>query len=476
MSGTADGTHARLVGDLEYVPELLPPDLDPPERPRQIPFTHALLTHWLVPGRHGSQLCAAPLSLALGAHALAVLFVVAAVVIPELWPRFEAARDAGDLRALGIALREAVIHWASHSGRGANPWTLPLIIVFGLPMLQVVILGLSAAAVPWCAAGDSPRSVWKRSLGNAYWASTIIAPASLAWAVLEWWNPEPADGVERWVAGSMFAGLVGLGVFLMLRCILVGAGSYVGQAVGPAFEPRRPRCEDCGYALVGLPVGTDCPECGLPVDESLVGGRRRPVTRQTNAWRPGGLWTLLRLHLNVLYRPEILRRIPVRSRLATARRFWWGTYLITTVGMIAAVVVAASTQPFNTVDPATWPLITVLLLPLPILLQAATMFIACLWGQLRHEIRDYRTSSIVCYYASPLAWPLMILVFAAAVLFLAPISTTFDPTDGANPIAYRLRLPGRWVAILFVLAMLACLRLWWARVNWGLRKARYANV
>lgn len=45
------------------------------------------------------------------------------------------------------------------------------------------------------------------------------------------------------------------------------------------FPHRDTLCEGCGYALVGLPADGDCPECGLPIEDSHPRHRTGPPWR-----------------------------------------------------------------------------------------------------------------------------------------------------------------------------------------------------
>lgn len=48
-----------------------------------------------------------------------------------------------------------------------------------------------------------------------------------------------------------------------------------------AHSPWPAVCEGCGYQLVGMTTGRDCPECGKPVEHSLDSRRLREDTRST---------------------------------------------------------------------------------------------------------------------------------------------------------------------------------------------------
>ena len=95
---------------------------------------------------------------------------------------------------------------------------------------------LATTAMPWCAGGDRASSVWKRSLKNVYWSTTIVLPISVALAVF--FNYE--NRIEDWMdrsseAATIAAGLAiacafGMFIILFIRAVLVGAHRYVGPA------------------------------------------------------------------------------------------------------------------------------------------------------------------------------------------------------------------------------------------------------
>ena len=114
--------------------------------------------------------------------------------------------------------------------------------------------------------------------------------------------------------------------------LVIGAGRYVGKPDGPAFAPREPRCETCGYTLVKLRPETRCPECGTSVRDSLSGGRRQPTVWQQNELNARGFLDLIRLQWVVLRDRTFFDRLPVQSGLAAARHFWWGTYILIRCG------------------------------------------------------------------------------------------------------------------------------------------------
>src|SRR5207237_8950876 len=88
---------------------------------------------------------------------------------------------------------------------------------------------------------------------------------------------------------ALTIGPAALTFFVLLRIMLTGASRYAGPADGPAFRSREPLCEKCGYVIVGLPLPSHCPECGMTVANCLPGGRRRPTPWQKNEFNFRGI-------------------------------------------------------------------------------------------------------------------------------------------------------------------------------------------
>ncbi len=99
---------------------------------------------------------------------------------------------------------------------------------------------------------------------------TVVAGSMLVWAI----HTEQIGPRRRPFNIFPFA----------IMTILACAASYyawLGAAARGAREPEEPhdlppRCEGCGYDLTHRPEHGRCPECNLPIEESLTPGRRRP--------------------------------------------------------------------------------------------------------------------------------------------------------------------------------------------------------
>jgi hypothetical protein len=74
--------------------------------------------------------------------------------------------------------------------------------------------------------------------------------------------------------GFTFALLYGGGK-LLLFCFGIAA-TTAGKAIKDAMKQRTdPFCIHCGYDLIGLPDGHNCPECGRPFSLALIDEYRR---------------------------------------------------------------------------------------------------------------------------------------------------------------------------------------------------------
>ena len=98
-------------------------------------------------------------------------------------------------------------------------------------------------------------------------------------------------------------------------------------------------CEGCGYVLNGLPIASNCPECGRPIAESTGETNRRPTAWEATdgggdaggagAGPAGGtIPSFLRTSAFAIFQPrEFYRTLATRGDVGPARRFayvHWG--------------------------------------------------------------------------------------------------------------------------------------------------------
>lgn len=460
-----------------FVAGELPSTAPMPEPARTIRFRRAFLLFWLLPKRYGPHLAAGSLRRALAAHVLAAVLaglVIAAAVVDA---PIAFTLDPHQLR---VSLAEFVFLAAAASA-GTGWSSLSALAVLGcVPLAEACLVIVGTILMPWCAGGDRASSVWRRSVKNVYWSTTTVLPAAILFAVVystgeRWGQQGLTDSAEMAVLGGAVALVVGV-VVLFARPFVVGAHRYVGLPDGPAFAPREPRCDGCGYMIVGLPPDANCPECGLPVRQSLPGGRRRPPRWQTLQFRPSGWFELMGMQATVLRGTDVFRTIPVHEGLSAARHFWWGTLALFALAILLTLGVAQRVAVVRSELYGAAGTFSILLICLPLAAQSLVMSAAGLRYQVQYGIRDYRVSAIVCYYASPLMWPLVVIALAGCVTMTDPIRSSLADWDfPLGPGTVRWDCSEVAAFGLVVMAVLAVL-FWWWRLGAAMRAVRYANV
>lgn len=473
MTPPVDPSLAIAGGPDTHVAALLPATAAPPEPARKINFFKALLLYWLFPKRYGPHLAVGTWKRAILAHVLSVLVFLAACL-----PAFSREIRAFNLHDLREDAARMVVIMAAQTTRGSIEWIPVLLTLLCVPLAELAMVLLAILIMPWYAGGDRAGSVFKRSLKSVYWFTTILIPTTAVVLLVAIYQPDPGRWLDQHndllTAGVLLLG-TGLPIVLLMRMLLAGGTRYVGAAEGPAFAPREPRCDDCGYLIVGLPLETRCPECGLKVRESLPGGRRRPTVWQENEFRLTGFADLLRLQRVVFAQRDFFKRLAVQSGHASARHFWWGTWCL----MILATLVVMKLVSFLSPDPDEMipfvASVAIGVLALPLGLQALMMFAACLQGQLHYGIRDYRISATACYYASPLLWPVIGLLILALLPSSLSIGIWFDSLTVPAPLDRYFTALGLYELII-LFAFIGTLLFWRLRLGRALRDIQYANV
>ena len=88
-------------------------------------------------------------------------------------------------------------------------------------------------------------------------------------------------------------------------------------------------CEACGYTLNGLPDGSNCPECGKPVAESIGSQRQIPQWE-----REGGrtFGAFLATSTEIIFRPtRFYKNLATRREIKPARQFATLHWIITSI-------------------------------------------------------------------------------------------------------------------------------------------------
>lgn len=179
---------------------------------------------------------------------------------------------------------------------------------------EIALVIVALAMMPYAAAGESARRLFGRCLRLTWWSSTIVIPIGIGWLLGPWFRR--TFGLSNAWHPIDFMLLAMMGVWWLL--VLLRSGYlYAGPAEGPAWEPRTPQCESCGYNIARLTTKGRCPECGRPIADSL------PERRTTvSPIRPGrfGLLSLFWRTLNTVFQDKtFFDRLPVQNGHSRAR-------------------------------------------------------------------------------------------------------------------------------------------------------------
>ena len=194
-----------------------------------------------------------------------------------------------------LAALVALIHTgASNPGWSATSGYTLLLILAAIP---ASLLALAAALMPFAAAGERLTPLFGRCMRLVLWSMTVLIPIGLAVSFWPWVldhfivaAPSPLDrpremdeliNVGNGAALLALVAITALGLWWL--AILWRSGlRYAGAADGPAWRPRTPRCQKCGYIIATLRLDARCPECNHPVADSVARLRRK--TKPTR-WR-----------------------------------------------------------------------------------------------------------------------------------------------------------------------------------------------
>jgi hypothetical protein len=451
-----------------------------PELGLRIGFAKGVFVSWLRPKRYLPHLSSGSFRRAFAAHMFSVVVTVVIVALALLWDRLRCPVEFPEIR---FGLAAVTVEAAQDSARlvaeiSAEQWGWPkaLLVVACVPVVgELALVLLGTLLMPYAAGGDGALSAWKRSVKNVYWSTAAFMPAALAWALLflsaRWeahltvrsYLPCEPKGILGWILTLVGAVLMPCTVVLFLRSLVVGTRRRSGQVADSASSTQLARCDECGYLLRGLSLETKCPECGLPVRDSLEGGRRKTDAWQERELESRGFVLLIHMQWAVLRGSAVFRRIPVQRGIDAARHFWWGTWIFMVVCLLALLRgAAACTDEYAELRLAMGPTSFALIL-LPLAFQFVMTLAACLWAHMRYGIRNHRISTLVCYYASPLMWPLMLVILAIAIV----------STESLTPSLGDWQLNALGVAGTLIAASLA---FWWLRLLRALRIVRFASV
>lgn len=464
-----------LAKPTPIVPAFLPPIEPMPEAAKPIPFWTAFFFY---PFRRkwGPHLAAGPMKSAVAAHFLAVFMTIVFGLTTYLVVNADPPSLPGMRLRLGMLVRQGIVA----SSRTESPGMIAWLIVVSPLALTLMLLVVALMTAPAAESGDGMKSACRRSINDVLWMTTILpwigGLALVFYSLQRLINARIAHTgilslMELMIHNSTIAAILCVvALVFIVRIWRAGVASYVGPASGPGFQPRRPRCEDCGYLIGGLPTESNCPECGLAVLDSLPSGRRAELTQLDERVSFRSPAEYVRFWKWMLTDRTSMKRLPMFD-VDVARRFWWigyfygfGASLLVLVPM--RIVAEALNDPSAIVMTAA----AMVMISAAPALQFALGVVAIIIGRLRYGIEDSRVCRNVSEYASVMLGAFVpLIILQTLIVFTRPLRSARFEVLGVSIDA--ITIPS---TVLGVVAIYVAIE-WGRRCVSGLRDAAFAN-
>lgn len=314
---------------------------------------------------------------------------------------------------------------------------------------------------PVLGTGGTPGAMFGNAARRVFWSTHLLACLSVGWlagtlysgvTLRELLNPQSRLG--QYAVVSVVAAVWWLWLLRLGR-------REVASTDNPEPEPRRPRCEHCGYGLTGLPASGLCPECATPVGRSLPQHRDLPAAPPAPV-RGAMFLPLLRAAFNS---PRVFfRRLRVHNQRPHAVRFSV-LLALAAAGLMTLSQTAGLAQGGNLYGQGWGPVRELIVWAAATFFLVQGLFVTFAWLGSWLGWRDARRAATVAAYAC--AWLLPgILIFAARPWLCEAARTVLALDPGAI-----------W---LFEQALLVSAVLWLPISGWQLRRGlsltRFANA
>lgn len=197
----------------------------------------------------------------------------------------------------------------------------------GAIVVEIFVLGIALLLMPYATAGEPLRPLLGRCLKLTWWCTTGLTACGIVF-----------NGLLTVLTSDLRFGLVAGACVLWFALLLVrSAARYAGKPAGAEWQPISAQCDRCGYGLTALLYESNCPECGLPVRESLPSGRR-PSRFAAGKGLLGRLAGFVRTFVAVLVDRRFFTELRIRGEHGAAARFGVWMCIVTAAALSWPIV------------------------------------------------------------------------------------------------------------------------------------------
>ncbi|HPF37779.1 MAG TPA: hypothetical protein P5081_19860 [Phycisphaerae bacterium] len=410
-------------GNGELVPAELPPVCDavPPSAGSRLGWFSLPLAPvlWFFPRTMGWRMASAGWGPAIAAHLLSVVYAVGLMLWATSYPnanpvvRFhqsamELSHDAPpplqsvrEIRLTPMTICVTEVHTWTALGWGSS-------VIGVVVAIEGGVLLFALALAPFAAAGERTGRLFGRCLRLVMWSTTMGLPLGVGFMLAPLWQSGTEPSTTMMTANIAGISLVALWWFVVL---IRSAMRYVGPAEGPGWEPRTPLCEECGYRIALIPMSSNCPECGQPVELSAPNRRQPPVIDGARgvkatfvAWR--------RMQLALIRERDYFRTLAIHRSGERDRLYFFisaAVFAIPSAGVVAILSVMLL-HPLEGAMLSMYIVAFVALVVLQVILSGGVAVVLALTGR-----RSMQSSAIFSIHCLPIVQRLIVAACALAV-------------------------------------------------------------
>ncbi len=287
---------------------------------------------WFLPQRTGSTFVKAGWTAALLAHLIWATFGVGCVItafdnnryglvahVAGRWP-VQAYRGLLEQPKPSEAVRSP---WIKAFTTTASTTCCPAHFAMGLGIraglnFELPLLILAILVMPYITTGERPLRLLARSVRLTLWSSTSLVVLGVALQAL---LLTTGDGKTiRSDQMPFLVLIIAVYALWLLRMVVRSGTGRTETSHGPEAGPEVLRCQDCGYCLDGIDVGSCCPECGTPIRTS-VPEYRTPSARAIATGADEQMSGFFATSLKIFFQKDYYRRLAIRGGYEAARRF-----------------------------------------------------------------------------------------------------------------------------------------------------------